>query len=412
MIVNSKILSNYEFIIEELGSMTLKSTIATSTAKLAKMGLNATKRSGSSLPGKLAQRIDPEIISHLTDDKQVILVTGTNGKTTTTALLSEMLRTEFDVVTNDSGANMEQGLITSLILKGQDKDIAVLETDEVYVRKLSPQLTIDYLVITNVFDDQVDRLGSKEQTLQTILAGVKHQPQAKLVLNGDLELMHEIDIENHQLFFGKDFANANYKLHDVSIGLNQSQLKINDTALTAPFSGMYNMYNVAAAYAVAKELGISDEHIAQALRNFKRIEGRQEVIHIAGKDVVFNLVKNTAGFNATLDVIKLDSRQKACVLAFNNKPADGEDMSWLDEADFEQLANMSVTRTYYGGMYQKPLGERARRAGFDELIEFNSPEELLGYIKCEENDVVHIVANYTALYDIRNEFVKLGVIDE
>ena len=172
------------------------------------------------------------------------------------------------------------------------------------------------------------------------------------------------------------------------------------------------MYNVAAAYAVAKELGISDEHIAQALRNFKRIEGRQEVIHIAGKDVVFNLVKNTAGFNATLDVIELDSRQKACVLAFNNKPADGEDMSWLDEADFEHLASMSVTRTYYGGMYQKPLGERARRAGFDELIEFNSPEELLGYIECEENDVVHIVANYTALYDIRNEFVKLGVIDE
>lgn len=391
--------------------MSIKLTLAKSAAKIAKIALDLTNREGSSLPGKMAQTIDKNVLKDLTADKKVILVTGTNGKTTTTALLSAMLATKYEVVTNDSGANMEQGIITTLILKGYDKEIAVLEIDEAYVRKLSPQLTIDYLVVTNVFDDQVDRLGGKENAFKLILEGVQYQPNATLVLNGDLPLMKTADVPNHILYFGKDASDVTYRLSDVSLGLDTSDIKLNHNQFTVPLSGMYNMYNTLAAYTVATELGVSSQGVQHALTGFKKIAGRQETIQIEGKDVVFNLVKNTIGFNAAVDVVALDTREKSVVLSFNDKPADGTDMSWFAEADFEQLASLHVSNSYYGGMYKGPLGERARQAGFPNASSFDSPAELLELIKQDSNDTIHIIANYTALYDIRNDFVKMGVIE-
>jgi len=165
--------------------MTLKNSLAKATAKSAYWLLHdVLHRGGTSLPGKLAVAIDPDILKSIQQDFDLVIVTGTNGKTLTTALITRVLEAGgHQVITNPSGSNMIQGitgtLVTSRVTSNNGKKpIAVLEVDEANVEKVSSAIKPRMFVLTNIFRDQMDRYGEIYTTYDKIVAGIRHAPQA------------------------------------------------------------------------------------------------------------------------------------------------------------------------------------------------------------------------------------------
>jgi len=172
--------------------MSIKSTVATWTGKSAYWFLHTFRGGGSSLPGKLALKLDPAILKQLAKNYDVIVITGTNGKTLTTALTVKVLGEQYpDILTNPSGSNMKQGIVTTFLTapKAHQKPLAVLEVDEANVIMVTKYITPKAFVFTNIFRDQMDRYGEIYTTYQKILDGVALAPDATIIANGDLPLL-------------------------------------------------------------------------------------------------------------------------------------------------------------------------------------------------------------------------------
>lgn len=160
--------------------MSIKSLLATAVGKSSLWFLKTFMKGGSSLPGKLALKIDPQILDHLAKDYQVVVVTGTNGKTLTTALTVNILKQEFDhVLTNPTGANMVQGIVSTFLsakVKKGEKKFAVLEIDEASLSKVTEYIKPELFVFTNIFRDQMDRYGEIYTTYRLIVEGAAKSP--------------------------------------------------------------------------------------------------------------------------------------------------------------------------------------------------------------------------------------------
>lgn len=169
--------------------MTLKSTIARATAKSAYWFLHdVMHRGGTSLPGKIAVAIDPDILKSIQQDFDLVVVTGTNGKTLTTALITRVLQAGgYEVITNPSGSNMIQGITGTLVTTPVEpspngkKSVAVLEVDEANVEKITSAIKPKMFVLTNIFRDQLDRYGEIYTTYDKIIAGIQHAPEATVL---------------------------------------------------------------------------------------------------------------------------------------------------------------------------------------------------------------------------------------
>ena len=161
---------------------------------------------GSTLPGKIALQIDKDILQYLAQNYEIVVITGTNGKTLTTALTVGILQEAFGpIVTNPSGANMISGITTTfLTAKGSSgRPIAVLEIDEASLSRICEYITPTLFVITNIFRDQMDRYGEIYTTYRMILDGIKKAPQATILMNGDSPLFHTLPLPNPVQYFGK-----------------------------------------------------------------------------------------------------------------------------------------------------------------------------------------------------------------
>lgn len=448
--------------------MKARTMLATFAGRFAQWGLKTFSGGGSSYPGQLATKIDPNILSELGKEYKVIVVTGTNGKTVTTSLIVNILREKFEhVMTNDTGSNMVQGLITSFILdagKGrkQTNKIAVLEVDEASLRNVTNHIKPELIVVTNVFPDQVERYSSIEKTYEIILEGVNKTPESILLLNGDAPTLNSVDTVNPRQYFG--FSNKsvtaalqadegtegvhcprcgeslyynfisysnlgdyycrncgfkrpelNYQVDEVTdLSADSVSFTIGNYDYTLPLAGLYNVYNALSAYSVARHIGINEETIAAGFAKQNRLFGRQEILEIGDKKVELNLIKNPVGLNQVIELILGETEPYTLITVLNDNPADGKDISWIEAGDFEKLVEMPIVKNYYAGIRKEDLNKRLVQAGFkaDELIALEDDKEILEAIKTAPTEKVYLLTTYTALLSVRELFVEQGFIKD
>ncbi|WP_201332134.1 Mur ligase family protein, partial [Lactobacillus nasalidis] len=310
--------------------MSFKSNIATFAGKSSYWFLHNVLKGGTSFPGKLAMKLDPNVLEQLGRDYETIIVTGTNGKTMTTALITQTLKEKYgDILTNPSGSNMAQGIVTAFLAHGQKKvsrKLAVLEVDEANVKAVTQLVHPKAFVLTNIFRDQMDRYGEIYTTYEKIVDGIKLAPDATIIANGDASIFSSVDLPNPKVFFGFETAqdqpqndlkaavntdgvlcpkcnqilhyhaisyanlgdffcpNCGYKRPELTYRLEKisqqtpSRIKftIEGKEFAINIGGTYNIYNALAAFACAREFGVSADEIAAAFAKNKRIFGRQE----------------------------------------------------------------------------------------------------------------------------------------
>lgn len=327
---------------------------------------------GTDFPGRVARKIYPGILKELAAniEEEIFIVTGTNGKTTTSNMIAAILKEKgYSLVHNSAGANMLTGVTTAFIqasdIWGRNSfDYALLEVDEAYVPLLIKETRPRVVIITNFFRDQLDRYGELDHTINLIKDGVRNT-EIELVLNGDDPLIthfqHDTGLhcwyygfENtiydsleseesregrYCVFCGEELEysryhyaqlgqfncprcrNQNPRLNFTGRGLKMTpfiQMKVNDLAISSPYQGFYNAYNILAAVSAARLVGIEDHIIQKAIAGYQPRAGRMENFIINGKRAVLILVKNPTGLNQTLSTLLYDQQSKNLFMALND----------------------------------------------------------------------------------------------
>lgn len=438
--------------------MSFRSKLAQTAGRFTKWSLKKIKRNATSLPGKVALTIDPNLLDHLTKNLKVIMITGTNGKTLTTSLITHVLKQKYSVITNESGSNMVQG-ITSTLLDYKNEEIAILEVDEANLKKLTPVLHPEVIVFTNVFRDQMDRFGEIYTTYQYMVDGAKLAPSATLIVNGDTPIFNHDELTNPKQFFGFSQTNNPNKIpHYNTDGLlcpschnlleyhlltysnlgdyycshcgfkrphldaaitslkdlrrDSSDFEINNEPFHLEVGGLYNIYNALAAYSVGKHFNVSSKQIRDGFNQTPMKFGRQESFKFKNKEVVLNLVKNPVGFNQIVDLIALDPNQKSIVTLLNDNYADGIDVSWIWDADYEKLNTLNLSDTLVSGIRRDELELRLKVAGFENVQKIESLDDVINRIEHSQSHTVYVLATYTALLQFRELLSKRDVISK
>lgn len=434
--------------------MKLNTFIGKTAGKSAHLILNKLGR-GSTLPGKIALHFDKDILKQLVKDYEIVVITGTNGKTLTTALTVGILKEAFgQVVTNPSGANMITG-ITSTFLAAKTgrsgKKIAVLEIDEASLSKVTEYITPSLIVFTNIFRDQMDRFGEIYTTYQMIVDGAAKAPQATILANGDSPLFHSKSLVNPVKYYGFDTEktearrahpntegilcphchsiieyrlntyanlgdytcpncdferpNLDYKLTQLTeITHLSSEFIIDGQDYKINVGGLYNIYNALAAVAVAEYFEVSPEVIKTGFNKSRAVFGRQETFKIGDKDCTLILIKNPVGATQALEMIDLAPYDFSLSVLLNADYADGIDTSWIWDADFEKITSMDITQVFAGGVRSAEIARRLRVAGYpaDKVVETKNLEELIKQIEHQESQQAYILATYTAMLEFRD----------
>jgi UDP-N-acetylmuramyl tripeptide synthase len=420
---------------------------------------------GSTLPGKLASRIYPPLLRELGGNtyKDTFIVTGTNGKTTTTNMIAAIIREKgSSYVHNQAGANMLAGITTAYLSQTNIRgtraiDYALLETDEANVPLLVKLIKPRYLVITNFFRDQLDRYGELDYTISLIKQAVRDS-DVEMLLNADDPLESNFAAETGRIcwyygfgdteydtYFGAESREGRYcvfcgrelhyaRFHYAQLGVyhcpqcgNQNpppdfggselkltprlHLKVKDIVLESPYQGFYNAYNILAAASLASLSGFEPEIIQRAIAGFHPEAGRMETFNIKGKRVVLILVKNPTGLNQSLSMVLQDNTCKNLFIALNDNAADGRDVSWIWDADLEFINGEEnrINRIICSGQRSGDMAIRIKYTGVNTEKITIEPELQSGIEQALdlESDVSYILCTYTALFASRKILVKL-----
>lgn len=443
----------------------IRDTLAILTSKSASFILKKGFKKGTSLPGKIASKICPDIMRYVSKNTKIVLITGTNGKTTTTSMVYNMAqKTSTFAFSNVSGANMEWGIITSFIdhyhfFKKEEK-IAVIEIDEANVPLICRHVKPDIICITNLFRDQLDRYGEVYTTLEKIMKGVAYHPDTQLILNGDEPLLGHLDCPNPKRYYGFNVSNqetnidvntdakhcicckhpyeyefitynhlgkyrcpnCGYERPLLDDSINEilemkpygSKVKINKEEYTISQAGLYNIYNGLCAYSIAETLGIDHLIIKEVLEKQESRFGRQEVIHLEDKQMTIFLVKNPAGFNQTIDTIALDHEPFTCVFMLNDRYADGTDVSWIYDVHLENLAKLPVKQYIIGGERAYDMAVRLKIANnsAEHLHVYEDFDSLTKAVLNAPTTRVYATLTYTAMLEYRKYLENAGYIKD
>ncbi len=392
---------------------------------------------GETWPGELALSIRPKIASYFANQltKGVILVAGTNGKTTTTLMIKKILESKGDrVVTNASGANLLNGIVSSFIKSADWKgdlhaDVGLFEVDENSLPVVLQYITPKHIVILNLFRDQLDRYGEVDiiiekwqKVLRNLLSGTE------VILNSDDPSVAYLGklVSGKVTYFGlndakkyikeKEHATDSTFCPNCGERLNYSgvyyshigiwECKKCGTKRQTPdvhifpqvLSGLYNQYNTLAAVACAKTMGISEDTVASALQNFEPAFGRQELLSYRGKKVKLFLSKNPTGFNASLRTVQ-GLGAKHLFLVLNDRIPDGRDVSWIWDVDFEMLKK---TSTYVAG---DRVYDLALRLAYSDVTPIVARDLQVGLHEAvsgmPKGEVLYVLATYSAMLDVR-----------
>lgn len=387
-----------------------------------------------------------------------MLVVGTNGKTTCTNLLADSLeRAGETVVCNRTGANLDSGVATAL-LHTKGADWGVFESDELWLAKILPFLQSDYVLLLNLFRDQLDRVGEIDYIQDRIVEALKSSPNTVLVYNADDPLCQAIAdrAPNRSVAFGIgedlhlsqntvsdaplcqtcsslleytcrqygqlgeyrcpncDFRRAapDFLATDVEVGKEGLSFAVNRAGcgtdrIEAPFSGAYMVYNLLAVSAAASCAGASPQAVVEAIGAFDPKNGRLQSYNIGGNPVLLNLAKNPTGFNQNISLVLRDEGPKAVAFFVNDKEGDGRDVSWLWDIDFQKLAGAGPLVAFAGGIRKNDVQVRLKYAGIDaELVE-GAPDALARIAEVLPDAKAYFIANYTALPVVKADLDRL-----
>ena len=423
-------------------------------AKGAYLGIKClNKSSGTSFAGMLALKLYPEFLRKCPDyiNQKIITVTGTNGKSTTSGLIAHILETAHQrVIHNVQGANMLTGIANVFALNlypFKRFDYAVLESDEAYLTKLYDFVKSDYLVVTNLFRDQLDRYGELNTTASYIQNAIDKNKDLKLILNADDPLVANFGNNRNAVYYGfenvvfaetepKDsnapeeafncicglplryekrffaqqghyYCTCGYRRPECDYKANAeihkdfSIIKVEHNGIVCEFKiklvGLYNAYNALAAIAAGFENGLNQAEIQSAFDSYKSIFGRTERRTIKGHSALIQLIKNPTGASEVLKTVDLKSN---IVIAINDNYADGRDISWLWDSDFEQLKNAEKL-VITSGTRANDMATRLKYASIKQNRFIIEPDIKQAIEKaCVNGDNVTILPSYTALLKI------------
>lgn len=397
---------------------------------------------GSALPGLFVEKIDPSFVSQTLAQlpKGVVLISGTNGKTTTTKIVVNLLESQgLKVFTNRTGSNFVRGVAAALLgeitIKGVlDADIAVLELDEAHAVKFVEKIPPRYSLLLNVMRDQLDRFGEIDTTAR-MLAAIANNTSETVVANREDKriVASTAGVSANVQYFGLDTALRSHfpsddELHSSAPHKKQQNLPVANVTLKSysddeavysidgklhttslKLHGVYNIYNAAAALALVKAIlpEATDQKLIMALSEVTPAFGRGEVLQVNGQPLEIILVKNPSGFRLALS--SYSPKEYATMIAINDNYADGRDMSWLWDVDFTSLYQGVST---VGGVRAYDM---ALRLQYDEVpvteVETDLSNALKHFISTNPNQPKRIYCTYTAMLALRKELAKITTVE-
>ena len=383
--------------------------LAVLAGKLAYFVLQVSGRQGTALPGKIALKICPNILEELAKkcDKTVV-ITGTNGKTTTNNLINHILSGKYkNIASNLKGANMIQGVVSSFVVNSKKRyDWGIFEVDEGSIPDVTQFFSPDYVILTNFFRDQLDRYGEVDNTINMVYDSLKSLDSTIILNCDDPSTIQFNKLNNKKLFYGfnknqfskKDHTvseaifckncghrldyefisygnigdyscancgakrpNINYKAESIDIEDNSYEfiLKVDNATddknnlgtvedrFVFKYLGIYNIYNCLAAIALCLTENFDISFVKNQIESFDYKLGRMETIHFPNKDVVLVLSKNPVGLSEVLNTISYYEDPKDIMFCLNDTPADGKDTSWIWDADFNQINDIKNINNFF-----------------------------------------------------------------
>ncbi len=425
-------------------------------------------RGGTDLPGRVALMLCPELLSLLAANVKSLAITGTNGKTTSARMIEEAFREAgLHCFANRSGANLISGITTEFIMNADwrgrpTKDCAIIECDEAAAKKVFGQLKPRVVLVTNLFRDQLDRYGEVTHTLSNIREAMRGAPEALLCLNADCSLTASLagDLPNRVIWYGVEKSAApkrkppalsdathcirckteyvyDYVTYghlggyrcpacgyarpkaDVAVTELVSLRADGSTAVVAlhgerraveiNLPAMYNVYNAVGALAAATAMGVQAETAIAALGSFSCGFGRMETFPLGKKGARMMLVKNPAGCNQVLEFLETLSEPFALVVCLNDRHADGTDVSWIWDTDFEALGRLGsrLRQVTVSGDRAPDLRVRIKYAGVpDARIRVQRDYEALVKELEAAEEPVFLMPTYTAMLELRQTVIR------
>jgi UDP-N-acetylmuramyl tripeptide synthase len=432
------------------------------------------KGGGTTLPGRVLLRLEPDAIARLGRglDRGTTLVSATNGKTTTAGMIAAILAADGrHPIHNRAGSNMTWGVATALLeQRGRE---GLFEVDEAWLPRVTAQLQPSLIVLGNLFRDQLDRYGEMESLADEWARTVESRSGATaFALNADDPLIADLGRDREErpregvLYFGiddstqalpqlqhafdakhcrrcghpyayerafvghlghyscpncgarrprPDVAATRIELHGMSGSSSTIATPAGEIELELPLPGLYNVYNALAAVTAGLKLGVAPQRIAAALGEMRAAFGRVETIDVEGIAVSILLVKNPAGANEVLRTLQLEAAEAPVDLwiALNDGIADGRDVSWIWDADFELLATV-VRRVVCAGTRAPEMALRLKYAGWPAAAIEVVPEidRSLDRAVAVASDRLFALPTYTALLELRKLLADRGLAEE
>lgn len=436
--------------------MSLRFSLAKAASAVSTWGLrHVAHRPAANLPGKIALKIDPSLLDELRSKctQGSVITVGTNGKTSTNSLLADAFEAAGrTIICNRTGANLAAG-ISSALLQQPAAQWGVFECDELWLAHVLPHLRSNYVLLLNLFRDQLDRCGEIDRIQTSIAGALTASPDTVLVYNADDPLCARIadEVPNRTVAFGLsesmdlaqntvtdaqmcqkcdgmvryhyrqygqlgdyfcdqcDFARPtlDFAGRDIAIGPSGVTMEVCGPAgcesVHTPQPTPYAAYNLVASYALCREVGIPTADFQRAQDAFNPRNGRLQRYCLGGRDVLLNLAKNPTGFNQNLKIVEADRGPKMVAFFINDQVADGRDISWIWDIDFEELSDQPDTVVFAGGSRAHDLAVRLKYAGIEAAVIENIEDAFarLGALTAAAvlpaDAAVYAIANYTAL---------------
>lgn len=436
--------------------MSLRFSLAKAASAVSTWGLrHVAHRPAANLPGKIALKIDPSLLDELRSKctQGSVITVGTNGKTSTNNLLADAFEAAGrTIICNRTGANLAAG-ISSALLQQPAAQWGVFECDELWLAHVLPHLRSNYVLLLNLFRDQLDRCGEIDRIQTSIAGALTASPDTVLVYNADDPLCARIadEVPNRTVAFGLsesmglaqntvtdaqmcqkcdgmvryhyrqygqlgdyfcdqcDFARPtlDFAGRDIAIGPAGVTMEVcgptGCESVHTPQPTPYAAYNLVASYALCREVGIPTADFQRAQDAFNPRNGRLQRYRLGGRDVLLNLAKNPTGFNQNLKIVEADRGSKMVAFFINDQVADGRDISWIWDIDFEELAGQPDTVVFAGGSRAHDLAVRLKYAGIEAAVIENIEDAFarLGALTAAgvlpADAAVYAIANYTAL---------------
>ncbi len=431
-------------------------------------------RGGTSLPGKVLIRLEPGAISELSSrlSRGSVVVSATNGKTTTAAMIASILRRAgVSLVHNRAGANMAGGVASALLAatrtRGMDGELGLFEVDEFWLDRIIPQLEPRAVLLGNLFRDQLDRYGELDTIADRWAGAVSKLPAgSELVLNADDPLVADLGRDAERVtYFGVEDPSmampemqhasdskhcrrcgAAYSYDAIYLGhlgryrcpscgrerptprIAADRILLNGTRSASfvlraptgeahvqlPLPGLYNVYNALGAAALCLELSVDLDTVVAGLEAVTAAFGRAETLTIGPNQLQVMLVKNPAGANEILRTLALEGTELEVLGILNDRIADGRDISWIWDADFE-LLDSHVRRVTCSGTRAAELALRLKYAGVpgDRLeVQPELAPALDDALTRAASGRLFVLPTYTALLELHSLLADRGHVHQ